>query len=65
MGYKDVTSGTIYLGYQLVFAKNRTKEFGKLKDSVQSRMEGWKNHLPSHARKATLIKSIIHAIPQY
>ena len=65
LGFKELTSSSIYLGNHLVLGRNRSKEFGKLKERVQARMEGWKNHLLSCAGKATLIKSVIQAIPQY
>ena len=49
MGFKEVTAGTIYLGNQLVFGRNKSKEFGRLRDRLQNKMEGWKNHLLSRA----------------
>ena len=60
-----MSSGSLYLGNQLIFGKNRSKDFGRLKDRVQAKLEGWRNHLLSRAGKATLIKSVVQAIPQY
>ncbi|KAF3443264.1 hypothetical protein FNV43_RR12946 [Rhamnella rubrinervis] len=56
---------SIYLGNSLVFGRKRTKALEKLKERVQSRLEGWKNKLLSKTEKATFIKSVVQAIPIY
>lgn len=63
LGIKDLKNGTIYLGNSLVVGRNKTKEFGRLKEKVQARLEGWQAQLLSKAGKATLIRSVVQAIP--
>lgn len=55
----------IYLGNALVLGKNQKREFNKIKDCVQSRLEGWQSKLLSKVGKATLINSVVQAIPAY
>ena len=64
-GLKGMSKGAIYLGNAFIFGKSKVKEFGRLKERVQSRLDNWKNHLLSKAGKATLIKSVVQAIPTY
>lgn len=53
------------MGNFLVRSKNLTKEFSKLKDRIQVRLEGWQSKLLSKAGKATLIRSVALSIPVY
>lgn len=55
----------IYLGNSLILGQNRSKEFSKLKDRVQGRLEGWRKNSLSKARKVELIKSVLQMIPTY
>lgn len=60
MGHK-----AIYLGNSLVLGRNKRKKFFRVKERVKSRIKGWNKHLLSKVGKATLIKSVIQAIPTY
>lgn len=64
-GFKQMGKNTIYLGNSFVLSRNKTKEFGKLKDRVQQKLEGWNKNLISKAGKITLIKAVVQAIPTY
>ena len=64
-GFKEFGTSAIYLGNNLIFGRKRSKEFGRLKEKIQHRLEGWQSSLLSRAGKATLIKSIVQAIPTY
>lgn len=64
-GLRGMKESSIYLGNALVLGKNHRKEFGKLNDRVQNRLEEWQSKLLSKADKATLIKAIVQAIPVY
>ncbi|KAH7524604.1 hypothetical protein FEM48_Zijuj06G0137000 [Ziziphus jujuba var. spinosa] len=63
--FKDMGPKAIYIGNSLVFGRNKTKEFHNLKERIKNRLEGWNKHLLSKSGKATLIKSIIQAMPTY
>lgn len=65
LNFKEMARDSIYLGSVLMFSRNKAKEFKILKDWVSSRFEGWSRHLLSKAGKATLIKSVVQAIPTY
>lgn len=65
LGSKDMGVAAIYLGNSLVFGRNNLKEFHFLKESIKGRLEGWNKHFLLKARKATLIKSVVQAIPNY
>lgn len=65
IGFKKMARESIYLRNQLMFSQNKIKEFICLKDRVFLKLEGWSKHLLSKAGKATLIKSVIQAIPTY
>ena len=64
-GFKEFGTSAIYLGNNLIFGRKRSKEFGRLKEKIQHRLEGWQSSLFSQAGKATLIKSIVQTIPTY
>lgn len=63
--FKEMGNNAVYLGNYLVFSRNRLKEFKFLKERVHQRLEGWNQQLLSKAKKATLIKTMIQAIPIY
>lgn len=65
LGLKDLKEGALYLGNNLIFGRNITKELGRLKEKVQNRIEGWQAQLLSKVGKVTLIKSVIQVIPIY
>lgn len=65
LGFKESKADSIYLGNAFVFWRNKSKEFGRLKERVQSKLEGWRSQTLSKFGKATLIKSVVQAIPAY
>lgn len=65
LSLKDLRNDGICLGNNFIMGKSNVKEIGRLKDRVQSRLEGWKAQLLFRAGKATLIRSVIQAIPIY
>lgn len=65
LSLKDMRTQGIYLGNCLVLGKNKRKEFGKIKEKIMNRVQGWNAHLLSKAGKATLIKIVAQAIPCY
>lgn len=65
MNLKDLGQHAVYLGNSLVFGRSLAKDFHHRKDKVLSTLQGWTAHHLSKACKATLIKSIVQAIPTY
>lgn len=63
--FKQMGQNAIYLGNSLVLGRNKSKEFGRLRECIQQRLEGWNKHLLLKAGKATLIKSVVQPIPTY
>lgn len=64
-GFHEIRKDSIYLGNSLALSRNKTKEFKTLKDRSNNQLSGWNRYLLSKAGKATMIKSIIQAIPIY
>lgn len=64
-GLRSLKNDTIYLGNSLIQSKNRTKEFAKIREWIQQRLEGWHTKLLSRAGTATLIKLVVQAISIY
>lgn len=64
-GFKEMRGEGEYLGNFLIFGKNKERSFGKLKERLSRRLEGWRSQLLSKAEKATLIRSMAQAIPVY
>lgn len=64
-GLHCMKGNSCYLGNALIMGKYSMRDFIKLRDRVQVRLERWQNKLLSKASKSTLIKSIIQAILIY
>lgn len=64
-GFKNMGGSFIYLGNSLVLGRNKSKEFGRLKERIHKQLEGWDRNLLSKTGKAVLIKSVIQSIPTY
>lgn len=45
--------------------KNHFKAYEDLKRKIEAKLQGWKLHLLSQARKLTLIKFVVNVIPLY
>ena len=54
-----------YLGLPAMVGRNKKASFGKIKQRVWKRMQGWEGKLLSQAGREILIKSVIQAIPTY
>lgn len=54
---------SIYLGILLIPGRKKTKGFGRMKDKLLQRLEGWRSQLLSRAGKTTIIKSVMQSIP--
>lgn len=65
LGLKNMGTQGLYLSNSLMLGKNKQKEFGRIKEKVLNKVQGWNDHLFSKARKATLIKTAAQAIPCY
>lgn len=64
-GLRRMKENLIYLGNALILWRNNRRNFDRLRDQLQVRLEGWQSKLLSKAGKATLIKSVAQAIPVY
>lgn len=49
----------------MLIGRSKQQVFGYIKAKVQDKLQGWKRHLLSPARKAVLIKSVAMALPTY
>lgn len=64
-GIRGMKKNSIYLGNSLILGRNKSKEFARLNDRIQARLEAWQSKLFSKAGKTTLIKVVVQAIPVY
>ncbi|CAN0907190.1 Transposon TX1 uncharacterized 149 kDa protein [Linum grandiflorum] len=64
-GFSTTNSHTSYLGIPTEWGRSRKETFGFLLDRLSAMAQSWKCRLLSHARKVTLIKSVLQAIPSY
>nr|XP_023894138.1 uncharacterized protein LOC112006071 [Quercus suber] len=54
-----------YLGLPAMVGRHKKASFGKIKQRVWKRLQGWEGKLLSQAGREVLIKSVIQAIPTY
>ena len=54
-----------YLGLPALVRKSRMREFKKIVDQIEKRLQDWKLKFLSHAGKEVLLKAVIQAIPTY
>ena len=54
-----------YLGLPAQWGKSKSQTLSWIKDSILTKMEGWKERLLNPAGKEVLIKAVIQAIPSY
>lgn len=54
-----------YLGLSVMVGRNKKASFGKIKQRVWKRLQGWEGKLLSQPGQEVLIKSVIQAIPTY
>lgn len=65
IGFKDMPKVSVYLGNSLLYSRNMIKNFMALKDRISHKLDGWNRNLLSKAGKATLVSSVVQAIPTY
>ena len=65
VGISKLLTKDIYLGLPIMVGKTKRKEFQSIKDRLWKRHKGWHNEYLSGASKATLIQSIVQAVPLY
>lgn len=61
----EMQDSTKYLGHYLFLSRQKSDAFEFIVKRVASRLEGWQEKLLSKAGKATLIKSVVQALPVY
>jgi hypothetical protein len=54
-----------YLGFPLIQGKVKKSDLNFMMESIQSKFATWKGWLLKKARKVTLAKSVLAAIPTY
>uniref|UniRef100_A0A803QP43 Reverse transcriptase domain-containing protein n=1 Tax=Cannabis sativa TaxID=3483 RepID=A0A803QP43_CANSA len=65
LGVTVVKNHTKYLGMPTFVGRNKKQVFGKIRDKVEAKLQGWKMGLFSQAGKEILIKAVIQALPCY
>ena len=65
LGVSELKQYEDYLGLPALVGRNKKASFGKIKQRVWKRMQGWEGKLLSQAGREILIKSVIQAIPTY
>lgn len=65
LGTKEMRPQSIYLRNSLSLGKNKREKFGKVKENVMNRVQGWNTHMLSKTGKTTLIKTVVQSIPCY
>uniref|UniRef100_A0A803P4U9 Reverse transcriptase domain-containing protein n=1 Tax=Cannabis sativa TaxID=3483 RepID=A0A803P4U9_CANSA len=65
LGVRLVKTHTKYLGMPTFVGKNKKEIFGKIRDRVEAKLQGWKIGLFSQAGKEILIKAVVQALPCY
>jgi hypothetical protein len=61
----NVASHSNYLDMPIYVGQSKTLAFNFISESMWRRVQGWNNRPTSRARKETMLKSVVHAIPVY
>lgn len=61
----NIDREAIYLGMPLFPSRSKNRTYNFTLERISSRIDGWKSKLLSFAGRATLIKSVVSAIPSY
>ncbi|XP_027155078.1 uncharacterized protein LOC113755222 [Coffea eugenioides] len=54
-----------YLGLPMIITKSKEQVFGFIKNSIDKKLQGWKNKLLSQAGKEVMLKAVAMAMPIY
>ena len=65
LGVSELKQYEEYLGLPAMVGRNKKTSFGKIKQKVWKRLQGWEGKLLSQAGREVLIKLVIQAIPTY
>ncbi|XP_071938995.1 uncharacterized protein [Coffea arabica] len=61
---KQVEQGK-YLGLPMIITKSKSQVFGFIRNSIDKKLQGWKNKLLSQAGKEIMLKAVAMAMPTY
>ena len=64
-GLNTLPQNATYLGVPLFLSKSKNKDFRFIKEKLDNKLCGWKSKNLSWSGRATLIKSVVQAIPIY
>ena len=64
-GLNTLPQNATYLGVPLFLSKRKNKDFRFIKEKLDNKLCGWKSKNLSWSGRATLIKSVVQAIPIY
>ena len=65
LGVSELKQYEEYLGLSAMVGRNRKASFGKIKQRIWKRLQGWEGKLLSQEGREVLIKLVIQTIPTY